>query len=88
MDTSFLVQALMSGKSWPNNMYTRNMFAGFREMRRLKKVKFLGGFEGRFERFFGQKPPRQSTHHDQIKNGASLSNLSVMLPLPLSETAP
>jgi len=43
------------------------MVAGFREMQRLKKAKFPGGFEGRFERAFSQKPPRRSIYHDQIK---------------------
>jgi len=48
-------------------MYTRDMVAGFQEMSRLKKSKFPGGFQGRFERVFGQKAPNRSTYHDQLK---------------------
>ena len=43
------------------------MAAGFQEMNRLKKVKFPGGFQGRFERVFGQKAPNWSTYYDQLK---------------------
>ena len=58
---------LMPGKFWPHNMYARDMAAGFQEMERLKDAKFPGGFEGRFERVFGQKAPNRSTYHDQLK---------------------
>ena len=43
------------------------MAAGFQEMNRLKKVKLPGGFQGHFERVFGQKAPNRSTYHDQLK---------------------
>ena len=58
---------LMPEKLWPHNMYTRDMVAGFQEMSRLKKFKFPGTFQGRFERVFGQKAPNRSTYHDQLK---------------------
>jgi len=57
----------MPGKLWPHNMYARDMAAGFQEMNRLKKLKFPGGFQGRFERVFGQKAPNRSTYCDQLK---------------------
>ena len=59
--------ALMPGKLWPHNMYLRDMAAGFLEMDRLKKLRFLGGFQGCFEKVFGQKAPNRSTYHDQLK---------------------
>jgi len=43
------------------------MVAGFQEMHRLKKEKLPGGFEERFKQVFGQKAPRRSTYHDQLK---------------------
>ena len=58
---------LMPGKSWPHNMYARDMVAGFQEMNRLKKLKFPGGFQARFEKVFRQKAPNRSTYHDQLK---------------------
>ena len=58
---------LMPGKHWPHNMYARDMAAGFQEMDRLKKVKFPGGFQARFEKVFRQKAPNRSTYHDQLK---------------------
>jgi hypothetical protein len=48
-------------------MYARDMAAGFLEMNRLKKLRFPGGFRGRFERVFGQKAPNRSTYCDQLK---------------------
>jgi hypothetical protein len=43
------------------------MVTGFQEMNRLKKLKFPGGFQGRFEKVFCQKAPNRSTYHDQLK---------------------
>lgn len=48
-------------------MYARDMAFGFQEMDRLKKAKFPGGFQARFEKKIGQKAPNRSTYHDQLK---------------------